>query len=309
MSAAPVFTPSISFRNTNGGWVEVPDDQGIWNLTGSRSSVLLIHGYNNTEDEATSSYTAFRDIQASLGRTGTRFIGVYWPGDNWTKGAYYMAAVGKAVVSAQQLAAALRQAVERVGQLTLSIVCHSLGARLTLELLAALQGDPVHGLIIDRIVFMAAAVAVERLPAASRPLGEALNAFAQAHGITRSLHSSDDQVLTWAFPLGETLTPGEDIILPVALGHQKWTSPNRPPNFDQQPNNGANHGDYWGGNSDPNALQFAKQAGTLVNQFLPPYPSPLRSVPAVVPTVRSGPPARTGGEARTVGARQVAGRA
>src|ERR687896_504409 len=88
------FEPYISYRlDEKGGGVR---DFGLLSsgglLTQYKTIVFFVHGYNNDQHDASAAYIRFMKL---LGTVSVKVIGVYWPGDNWTSGAYYIQAINK----------------------------------------------------------------------------------------------------------------------------------------------------------------------------------------------------------------------
>jgi len=246
-------------------------DEGI--LKQAQHLVLLIHGYNNDTQAAREAYEGFharqRDLDADerygIGRT---FVEVYWPGDAaWgiVSFLFYMGSIKHAMQTAERPADYLAKHVGNT--VRIDIVAHSMGCRLTTELLRALENHP-NAPQIERIVFMAGAIPTfmleHRYPSSRlRPsYDQVLREGA------RSLYSGADYVLALAFPAGQSLAPGTEGFLPTALGHQKWTDPTVPQNLDQEQNPGAGHSDYWGWNTKPKPLRCANKAAQEVRSYL-----------------------------------------
>jgi hypothetical protein len=165
-------------------------------------------------------------------------------------------------------------------------VAHSLGARVTLELLTCLASPAGGSAWMRGACLMAAAVPVGMVNA-----GGALVTGTLLPARTLVLYSRSDAVLHWAFPLGQTLA-GEGFF-PTAVGRcgdpaQRWT--------DEAELLGDNHGDYWG---DPRtAVQVARFLGVPVPAELPGLEPVSRALPDVspLPTTAIGArdlPART----------------
>ena len=240
--------------------------------------VLLIHGYNNDTQAAKDAYEGFharqRDLDADARYAdGRTFIEVYWPGDaawGFASFLFYMGSIKRAIQTAERLADYL--ATHIVHAARIDIVAHSMGCRLSLELLRALENQPVAArpstLGIARIVFMAGAVPTfmleQRSP--SHRLRPAYDKILREGA--RSLYSGSDRVLGWAFPAGQSLASGDEGRLPVALGHAQWTDVTTPVNLGQSENPNAGHSDYWGWNTAPKALQCANKAANEVRDYL-----------------------------------------
>lgn len=278
----PVSTPdtpnvrriSLSFRqNCVGGDLKLPPEVSDESaLNSAQHLVLLIHGYNNTYRDGVDAYNGFharqkeldKDTRYGLGRT---FVEVYWPGDaDWgvLSFLYYMGSVTHAKETATALADFL---LNRVGGARIDIVAHSMGCRLGLELMYAL--DTQHATLnIGRVLFMAGAVPTFMLvdtqpprrlrPAYDRVLREG----------ARSLYSGADMVLTFAFPAGQSLASGDEGAAPTALGHEYWVDPSVPLNLGQIQNPRAGHSDYWGWNTEQNAIACAQFAAHQVRDYL-----------------------------------------
>ncbi len=230
--------------------------------------VLLIHGFNNSIPQAKDAYdNGFFRIQRQLANHAPdenfapdrNFVEVFWKGDDWgmLSALYYMGAVPYAVQTAAALADVLRRlASQRTEGLELQIVAHSLGTRLTLELIRNIGVD--RSIRINKLVFFAAATATFMLedPNEAHGLRKAYDATVKDG--TLSLYSGNDIVLSMAFPIGQTLAAGHEGFFPTALGHDRWESPRAPVTLEQGENRNANHSDYWGWKKDkPDCETFA----------------------------------------------------
>lgn len=238
----------------------------------SRRLVLLIHGYNNTEEQAKASYAGFFSVQQQLAGMGQgddfacdrNLVEVLWHGDDPSEGAlFYPTAIGEAQHSARILAAALVTAAGGV-PFTLDLVAHSLGARLAFEFLRFATGQPA--LDIRRIVVMAGAVPLFMLEDGSDPNSLRSVYERSSSAACLSLYSQMDSVLSAAFPLGQSIAPGHEGFFPVALGHERWWRPESLRGFSQQENRGANHSEYWG--HVPGRDGQARFASAAIREFL-----------------------------------------
>lgn len=270
-------TARLSFRERPaGGDVRTePSDAEYRELTVRRRLVLLIHGYNNDLQDSEDAYRGFEALQRVLAGldddtpvAGGRLVQVYWPGDaDWGKvsALFYPWSIKRAQQTAAALADTLARAARESGHKQLDIVAHSMGCRLTLELLKQLraQGD----ITVGRVVLMAGAVPTFLLdPRRDRQkLRAAFDAVLSDAGL--SLYSPDDKVLAYAFPLGQTVAPGEGFF-PTALGHALWADAASPVNLAQSENPGAGHSDYWGWDQNPKPFACARVANTRVKDFL-----------------------------------------
>lgn len=246
----------LKFRTADAGGElrSLPDMEEFYRKWDKSRLVLLIHGFNNTVAEARDAYeNGFFRVQRELANHAPGgdfapdrdFVEVFWKGDDWgsLSGLYYMGAIPYAVQTAQALADVLRRlASQRAEGLDVQIVAHSLGTRLTLELLRHLGAD--RNVRVDKLVFFAAATPTFMLDDDDGELRQAYDTVVQDGGL--SFYSGNDVVLSWAFPIGQTLAPGEEGLFPTALGHERWESPRVPPTLEQQENRNADHSDYWG---------------------------------------------------------------
>lgn len=227
---------------------------------GRRRVVLLVHGYNDTEDAARRAYRAFAADVAALGPTAQALLAdvarLYWPGDAALGPLSFLSypfEIAPATESAEKLTAYLRTLGGPGGTpMELFFVSHSLGNRLLLEVLDRLAASPAPSVHVAAAVLMAAAVPVGMV-------GEdgALRPGAALPGTTLALYSRDDMVLHWAFPLGETVA-GEGFF-PTAVGRF-----GQPPGVwtERQELAGDGHGDYW---RDPRAAALvARRLGAAV---------------------------------------------
>jgi len=82
-----------------------------------------------------------------------------------------------------------------------------------------------------------------------------------------SLYSSNDKVLAYAFPLGQTAAPGSEGFFPTALGHEFWADAAAPVKFTQQENPDAII-PITGLESKPQSLACARAANAKVKEFL-----------------------------------------
>ena len=242
--------PSLTFRSraSGGQFVKPPLRRPLGGVFGGAgTTVLLVHGYNTTQGDASDGYRAFLDRQLEIGPLKDKVIAVYWPGDNWEGGLYYMQAIPKARATGLALAEEIRRAAAATGHLHLKILAHSLGCRVVFETLCELSRNELPTLVIEAVVLMAAAVATAALSARDS-LGEVFPVFSQVPFM--SLYSSEDKVLTFAFPLGQSLA-GEGF-LPTALGHDRWGGllAGGALRFTQRRVPQAKHGDYWSGSSE-----------------------------------------------------------
>jgi hypothetical protein len=205
--------------------------------------ILLIHGYNNTQDAASKSYSSFlqnfRDAWPGRIDLLNDMFKFFWPGDkNWGPASFasFPLEIGPAKESAARLTSYLANLVGPNGtHVDLYFVAHSLGNRMLLEMLTLFSGGSRNSLIQMRgMCLMAAAVPVAMVRSGGRLSGAAQLARSS------TLFSPDDKVLHFAFPLGETLA--FEGFFPRAVGRF-----GEPPNLwtNAQPMNRYDHGSYW----------------------------------------------------------------
>jgi pimeloyl-ACP methyl ester carboxylesterase len=271
-------TARLSFRQRpQGGEVKPePSEPEYRALTGRRHLLLLIHGYNNDLKASEDAYRGFEALQRELAKldddtpvASGRLVQIYWPGDaDWgvVSPLFYPWSIERARRTAAALADTLARAARESGHKQVDIVAHSMGCRLTLELLKELRSK--NDISVGRVVLMAGAVPTFMLE--PRPdkqkLRDAIDTVLTDAGL--SLYSSNDKVLAYAFPLGQTAAPGSEGFFPTALGHEFWADAVAPVKLTQQENPGADHSDYWGWNQKPPSLAYARAANTKLKEFL-----------------------------------------
>jgi pimeloyl-ACP methyl ester carboxylesterase len=258
---------------------------GKWGNEQTRSQnelLVLVHGFNNNQYEAQQAYSGFRDLQKELVNRGTGarledLLGdAFWPGDanwagplDWLDFLVYPATIAGAKDTADRLCAYLLQ---RRDLLELSFVGHSMGCRVVLETIARLKSDASFQIPIKKVCLMAAAVPTF----AVCPGGTLEPAFSAAEEV-KVLHSRDDNVLSYAFPAGQTLAG--DGFLPQAVGlHGNVPRSGR---VSVQSVDGAGHSDYWGWK---NSMASAK-AASFIGNFLN-----LETSERVIPAASAAPP-------------------
>jgi hypothetical protein len=205
--------------------------------------VMLVHGFNNDEDEARASYLAMRSNLDFLLRISgvarnmrkliqSRIWELYWPGflplsyrgsvglnrsapETALSAASYSAEVRKA---RDWVASGLSQYLSSIGALDVFFIAHSLGCRVVLETLA--RPLTAKSIICSGYLLMAGAVPIDQLRSQARLGIAALRANRRY-----CLHSWHDTGLILAFPPGQMLA-GEfpNSGLPVATGIAGWPS-------------------------------------------------------------------------------------
>ncbi|MBA3644676.1 MAG: alpha/beta hydrolase [Gemmatimonadaceae bacterium] len=260
-------------KNAEGGALLSPADirTSADELT-RRECVVLVHGFNNTDSEASEAYLGFRTREKEIFSPADPqtfehlFADAFWPGDaDWwsffdrADFLIYPAAVHTAVRAARELANALW----RMPNLeTVDFIGHSLGSRVVLETLLLLRARAMPR--IRRVALMAAAVPSEMLEPRGR-FYDLLIAL-QGDGSTIDiLHSKADTVLHYAFPPGQSLAGGREAS-ERALG-RFGPSPLMPgyrANVSEREIGGAAHGDYWGHSKTASSRVATEEAGRFL---------------------------------------------
>lgn len=282
-------------------WLSVPS------LRGKSHLIVLIHGYNDTFEEATTAYAAFCKLQESMVSEGldwtfgSTLVEVFWPGDaRWgiARPAFYPWALPVADNVAELLSEIIKDLCGFAsGQLTLDVVSHSMGNRIAFRLFSLLRG--IGGLEPRRSMHMASAVPIGRLENQADEL-EAGLVIETASGKSESMFSHGDDVLAYAFPLGETADFPQEGLMPVALGHRDWLPGRSILNFAQWDAGPSGHGQYWSGNKVQAEVRDFLDLGVTGARVI--YP---RETPASSTSIETPPESRTL-DARNVGEDPIA---
>ena len=270
------YRPLLQFylrKKAEGGSILSPADirAGADELT-RRACLVLVHGFNNTDSEASEAYLGFRWRENEIfspadPRTYEHLFGdAFWPGDaDWwsffDKADFliYPAAVHTAVRAATELANALW----RMPNLeTVDFIAHSLGSRVVLETLLLLRARAMPR--VRKVVLMAAAVPSEMLEPRGR-FYDLLIALHDEGAAIDILHSKADTVLHYAFPPGQSMAGGGEGS-ERALG-RFGPSPMMPgyrANISEREIGGAAHGDYWGHSKTPPSRVATEEAGRFL---------------------------------------------
>jgi pimeloyl-ACP methyl ester carboxylesterase len=240
-------------------------DLGTEEERSSARLVILIHGYQTSEERAQHVYAQFADNLRMATRDGARGSGsvweFHWPGDHPLppiSAATFNSKIGNARLSGELLAR--RWLRSRDPEQRVVLVAHSLGCRVALEAVKWIldEGQDFKGARIEAVFLLAAAVPV--------PLCESNETFSA--GIAGSLEhvffSRSDRVLQVAFGPGSYLA-GEG---GPAVGRggdplKRWHG---------RHDTGLGHGDYW--SSDEVARRVAKVLGVHASQDIPSRPLP-----------------------------------
>jgi hypothetical protein len=278
------FLSELSVRVwTVGGAVadEVTPTPPDW-LLGRRQVVLLVHGFNVSQEQARGSYDAvFRDALPDV-------VYFFWPGDTHggrlISSASYPFQIQTARDSARRLADFLRGAFGPEGTpMLLSVVGHSLGCRLVLEALRLVVEEELDWPQVRLVCLMAAAVPTDLVEE-----GAALRAAADLPTDLVVYYSFADDVLHFAFPAGQEAA----YRLGTEAGdyHHAVGRFGRPQELGQYRYRVAlGHSDYWP--SEEVADNVARLLGMAVPRVLPERPllSETGPEPPALPEVRETP--------------------
>jgi Alpha/beta hydrolase of unknown function (DUF900) len=193
-------------------------------LIQGRDVLLGTHGFHVNRADGISNLSHWEEW-LQPGPNGL-FVGVLWPGDSrWVPFLDYPVEGNEAIKSGQLLAAYL--GANFAGSASVSFTSHSLGARVVLETIRHLPSS----LKINALLLMAAAIDDNCL------VNEYKDAAARVARIS-VLASQRDEVLKWAFPVGNPLsgivTRG-DPYWHAALGRTGPTPPDQPANLTKAP--------------------------------------------------------------------------
>ena len=255
-------------------------------LAACRHILLLVHGFNNTAEQADAAYNAMignltPDLLQRAGDRPDAVVCLQWPGDA-AVGPFQVAdAIGyptdieRAKRSAERIADYLRQLCAAHGpNFRISLIAHSLGCRLVLE---ALKRSAPGGLQVQVAALMAPAVPVRLVDASLVSPASLAGTDALARSMLK-YHSCFDAVLGVAFPAGQALAFATGIE-PEAYGEAVGFFGD-PVSFATDGGNTYDaHGEYWG---DPKLARYIVAALDATRRMLPPaVPTPARPLPSV----------------------------
>lgn len=230
-------------------------------LRPTKSLTLLIHGFNVNPKDAWESYSKFCSSVQKLpygSYLSDDLCLVHWPG-NHSNGflkfivnpVMYYKQVWKTPKVAQALSRFLEQRAQLLGGLELTVVAHSLGARVTAELTSELLAN-ARSVTLKSCIWMAAAVPDKTLSVTSTP-----RFSIQRWSHRACLHSYNDLVLMMAFRPGQAMA-GE-ALLGAAVGRHGNPRALWEGNI---VSTGLGHGGYWKSEFGVHAL--AKSFGKIV---------------------------------------------
>lgn len=225
-------------------------------IRGASDVTILIHGFNNSRNAAEKSFRRFLKTFVKSGLVG-RLCVFYWPGDHGVL--RYYQEIARAKASAQILFdyLAIVAAASPGKRVNVSLICHSLGNRLALELVEISRAANYTGVRFARAVLMAPAVPLNFAAAPGGLLYEA----AKAIGHTEVFYSQSDEALGAAFVGGQLLArePATGAVGKSGGPPNVWT---RTSDFTPYA-----HGDYW---AEPESALTAQTAfGMATIRYLP----------------------------------------
>ncbi|HTB11830.1 MAG TPA: alpha/beta hydrolase [Bryobacteraceae bacterium] len=263
--------PVLNFVPDPPGWkVNVPPESMV--LYGSRL-VLIVHGYNNDEDEAAHSYDIlFESLRELVPNPDVlRSVWeVYWPGYVNISGKKrtalsafsYPAQVRKAVRIGRALGSFLNSVAVGRESMEVLFVAHSLGCRVVLETIRNLSTANVS---VKAICLMAAAVPVTHVSSAG-----ALRPAADAAEKRYILHSPADTVLKRYFRAGQLGDSWSEAVGRFGNPRSYWDV-----RLSNNVNTGLDHGEYYTGKPKRDALGPSRThpiISRLLGRPLPMYP-------------------------------------
>lgn len=259
MSPPVLSSGELSVRSAASDGDVLPQVSGSLGAYGGQL-VFLFHGFNDSFEVASAAYASFFANFPGPGnllrdKWQPAIHSCFWPGDKaW--GPLSAASYALEMCPAQQSAAVFADFLATLpipngSILDIYFIAHSLGNRVVLELLSALETMKAQGRLSSQIqckgfCMMAAAVPVSMVESNANLYQAAILSTTR-----RTLYSEADTVLHFAFPIGETAA--REGFFPTAIGRygqpqSNWTAETE---MFISPSNGYNHGDYW---SQPNTI-------------------------------------------------------
>lgn len=172
--------------------------------------LMLVHGYNNTQDDVSLAYARIETaIAAHVRGKYDAVIGYTWPGGSIHVS--YPLARARANTAGPRLALWLSTIAKRAA--ALDVMCHSLGARVVLRALNSAPPRPARPL--RNVYLLAAAVDNESIERGE----EFYDAVRRSHEAV-VMHSKHDRTLAVWFRLGDAILPWQWVdLFDRALGY------------------------------------------------------------------------------------------
>lgn len=244
--------------------------EGNWPY-GEPEIIILLHGYNTTERQATEGYD---NLLKKLRLAGMpehyqkKICQFYWPGD-WPKVSEisYPFQLKKAKRAAEMLWQYLAKPANFSKKSEFVFIAHSLGCRLVLEILLKIITQKTgNKLKVKKTILMAAAVPVYMVKSSGK-----LAIIRTSNQPLAGISSERDCTLKKAFPIGQSAA--FEGVLPQAIGYK-----GNPTGFFNHGLKRMNirHGDYWSNNQVAEFL--ANQIKIPVARTLPLSIIPKRNI-------------------------------
>ncbi|MFZ0639904.1 MAG: alpha/beta hydrolase [Candidatus Acidiferrales bacterium] len=259
MTAPVLSSGELSVRSDASGGEVLAQVAGSLGAYGSQL-VFLFHGYNDSFTVAHQSYASFFQNFPGPGnplhdKWQPAIHSCYWPGDKaWGK--FSALSYALELQPAQDSAKAFADFLATLpapagGTLDVYFIAHSLGNRVVLELLSALENMKAAGALSSQMQFKGFCMMAAAVPVSMVESNGPLYQSAILSATRRTLYSEADTVLHFAFPIGETAA--REGFFPTAIGRygqpqSNWTAETE---MFISPSHGYNHGDYW---SQPNTI-------------------------------------------------------
>jgi pimeloyl-ACP methyl ester carboxylesterase len=252
-------TLSVRVKDEGGAVAERVTPKGSTADLSARRILVFVHGFGNSKDKAESSYWKMIDQLAwNVGAGQMSRLGpiweFYWPGDqiHWREGVGPIRGYRRSLKETPDVGRLLAGFLARRprGQ-DVYVVAHSMGCRITLEVLKAVRDGslPTRGAAVRGTFLMAAAVPIRHC---SADVNEAKYAIAAASCVESILYSNNDRVLQMAFRAGQNKRgpEGGEAVGFAGGPPQRWKNRER---------TGFGHSDYWG--SRAASLAIARELG------------------------------------------------
>lgn len=258
---------TVREQGVGGGLLDVVRRRGSADAFTGRRLMILVHGFNVTQDEAALSLAGFHRRLSDHSRPGAgqpyAAWAFYWPGDHqvrWLSAATYAARIDTAGWAGERLGKLLTKL--RPDQQVV-LIGHSLGCRVVLQALKYVASARVEGTSSAQVIgvcLMAAAVPAGLCAGAGEPYRSGV-----IQDPVHVLHSRNDCVLQRMFPQGQALK-GE------FKGEAVGRNGGPPERWARLHDTGLGHSDYL---SDPGAAaEVARILDPALPRFFPGRPVP-----------------------------------
>lgn len=252
---------------------EIRDEvEGITKIDSS-DIIILVHGFNVSEQEAKEAYGKFKDnfrrhFHSSSSNLNKCIYWFFWPGDgriqlgdyNFKNPLSYAKQVPRSQECGTKFAEYLRQLQLPQGPPTRRIILvgHSLGCRLLLEALQILATSPTD--VTFQVFLMAAAVPVEMVESGGR-LSLAVSYVKKSSVV---LYSTKDSALGWVFKIGQAWPANEPTREAVGQNGNPITA------WDYRKQTYYEHNDYWKDQKTAHLIANLLKVSDDKPEFVPP---------------------------------------